>query len=91
MKLIYIVGMEHSGTTLTDKYVGQQLNASSLGEIKGFCDVEHMGNYLRTWGDYPDAKMCSCESEWQHCEFWGDILSLAGCNSDAPLLSKYEA
>lgn len=91
MKLIYIVGLEHSGTTVTDKYIGQQLNALSLGEIKGFFDVDHMENYLRTWGDYPDARMCSCQSEWQDCAFWGELYPLAGCNSNETLLAKYSA
>lgn len=91
MKYIYIAGLEHSGTTLTDHLLSQQPGAIGLGEIASFFSADHMAWYLRQWGANDDAMICSCGRDWEHCEFWGDIIGLCGLYSDQSLREKYGA
>lgn len=89
MKVIYIAGLEHSGTTLTDHLLSSHPNILGLGEISSFFSPEHMKRYIDKWGSYPDAILCSCGRDWRKCEFWGDIVDLCGLHSDGSMLSKY--
>lgn len=90
MKLIYIAGLEHSGTTLTDYLLGTYPSAISLGEISAFFSPSHMRSYITKWNSAPDARLCSCRSKWKKCEFWKPILGLSGLYSDEPIIEKYK-
>ena len=89
MKYIYILGLEHSGTTLTDYLVSGLPNAIGLGEIHSYFDPKHMQNYMAQWGDQPDVTLCSCMQEWDDCKFWSGLQNLNGLNSNAPMAEKY--
>ncbi len=90
MKLLYLVGLEHSGTTLVSHLLGQHEAFLALGEIAAFFSSSHMQQYMDTWGDHEDVSLCSCGEDWQDCEFWGDLIGLAGHHSESGLLSKYK-
>lgn len=89
MKLLYIGGLEHSGTTLTEQLLSSHSRSLSLGEIASFFSPSHMKAYLRAWGDHDDVRRCSCGSDWEDCSFWGQLTHLNGLNSDLPLDEKY--
>ena len=91
MKLIYIAGLEHSGTTLTSHLLSQHPNCLGLGEIASFFSTAHMKQYMKRWGKYPDVSLCSCGKTWRECEFWKSLVHLCGLNSDLPMLKKYKS
>ncbi len=89
MKLVYILGLEHSGTTLTDHLLSSQPNVIGLGEVSSYFSPSHMRYYLKECGDLDDHDICSCGSQWSKCEFWSSLNHLNGGFSDLPLESKY--
>ena len=48
-----------------------------------------MQQYMKKWGDYSDVRLCSCGSDWDDCEFWGDVKEINGLVSDSSLEVKY--
>jgi hypothetical protein len=91
MKLIYVAGIEHCGSTLTDHLLSRHPDAVGLGEVASFFSPPHMKLYLQQWGEFPDARMCSCGKSWTDCEVWGALVHLNGAVSEAPLIEKYTA
>jgi hypothetical protein len=91
MKLLYVAGIEHCGSTLTDYLLSRRANTVGLGEVQQFFSPSHMQAYIRKWTGAPDFRLCSCGSDWNDCEFWGPLRHLHGCSSDAPLATKYSA
>lgn len=89
MKLLFIAGLEHSGTTLTDQLLSSHHRVLSLGEIASFLSPDRMTKYMKAWGGYPDVTMCSCGRNWKDCEFWGELIDLNGLHSTLPLKEKY--
>lgn len=89
MKILYIGGLEHSGTTLTEQLLSSHPFSVSLGEIASFFSPSRMHAYFREWGDCDDVRRCSCGRVWEHCEFWGPIIHLCGTRSNQPLVNKY--
>lgn len=89
MKLVYILGLEHSGTTLTDHLLSSQQDVIGLGEVASYFSSKHMRHYLEHWGDLDDHNMCSCGNDWLTCEFWAPLSHLNGVMSELPLESKY--
>ena len=90
MKIIYVVGLEHSGSTLTDHLLSSHPRILGLGEIASFFSPPHMKRYMNKWGGYPETSSCSCENDWEQCDFWGKIFDLCGLNSKTPMISKYK-
>ncbi len=90
MKFIYIAGIEHSGTTLTEQLLGSHPHVLSLGEINSFFSTSHMRNYMARWGSHDDVSMCSCGEEWSQCAFWAERTHLNGLNSTLPAREKYQ-
>ncbi|MGC5197281.1 hypothetical protein [Aphanothece microscopica] len=91
MKFIYIVGLEHSGTTLTNHLLSAHPKVLGLGEVSQFFSPGHMNNYVAQWGGYQGATLCSCLEDWNQCEFWRNMIDLCGLNSNIPLVSKYKS
>ncbi len=89
MKLIYIAGLEHSGTTVTSQLLSQNPGFLALGEIGQFFSPAHMAQYMAKWGTYSDVNICSCGSTWNDCDFWAGINYLNGLLSDRPPVEKY--
>lgn len=90
MKVLYIVGLEHSGTTLTDHVLSSHPKTIGLGEISAFFSPSHMQQYMNRWRDYSDVTLCSCAKDWSECEFWGELIDLCGLNSTNAMIDKYK-
>ena len=89
MKYIYIVGLEHSGTTLVNHLIAQHNDAIGLGEVSSFFSPKHMCDYMERWGNCADVRLCSCCKDWDKCDFWGEVIELNGLQSDCLLKDKY--
>ncbi len=61
LKVIYILGASHSGTTLTAMVLGALPDVSTIGELK----LSHLGD--------PEHYSCSCGSLIRACPFWRDV------------------
>lgn len=88
MKYLYILGLEHSGTTLTDHLLSAHPKITGLGEIANFFSPERMSHYLSKWQCYDDHDICSCGQHWNNCDFWGALQSLSGAVSSKPTVEK---
>lgn len=91
MRYIFITGLEHSGTTLTDFLLSKVPDSIGLGEVASFFDPGHMQNYMQRWGQYDDVRLCSCKADWADCEFWQELEHLNGLNSTLPMAAKYKS
>ena len=89
MKLLYVAGLEHSGTTLLSHLLGASGPVLVLGEVGRFFSPAGMHAYVQRWRDYPDHRTCSCGQEWDRCPFWSELVGLNGLNSELPLAQKY--
>ena len=91
MKYVFIAGLEHSGTTLTDDLLSRRCAGLGLGEVAGFLSPEHVGRYLERWGRYPDARSCSCGASWTDCPFWSPLRPYWGLEPAPPRERRYAA
>jgi hypothetical protein len=57
MKIVYIAGRPHSGSTILDIILGNSSEIVSVGELSS--------------GIKKDDPVCSCDNEIEKCEFWG--------------------
>lgn len=62
MKIVYIVGAGHSGTTIFDLLVGANEDCFSCGELLNMLD------------GYREKGYCSCNVELCQCEFWSQVV-----------------
>jgi hypothetical protein len=77
MKIIYIAGLYHTGSTLMDLTLGNLPKVIGLGEIyKG----------LREGFE----EMCSCGQLTKDCPFWGDIQKFLREKKDLDIQAKYD-
>lgn len=94
MKVVYILGLEHSGTTLTDQLLSGCSGVVGLGEVAGYFSLSHMQHYHERWGHLPDAYQCSCGQPFDACVFWQHLQKYSGRNSNASVnasvLEKYD-
>ncbi len=93
MKLIYILGLEHSGTTLIDHLLSGAEGVVGLGEVANYFSVEHMRQYHSRWGEFPEAYQCSCDSAQEDCPLWSELSQYSGngVEQHAPISEKYSA
>ncbi len=71
-RLIYIVGLGGSGTTLISLLLNQMENVLSLGEIEASLRAIRQ--------DQIDKDSCTCGKTMQDCQFWGAIIKQAGAS-----------
>lgn len=65
IKLVFIAGAVHSGTTLLGSIVGSSAGAVYVGEIKQYA--------RRLNKDRHALRVCTCGSRFESCPFWGDV------------------
>ncbi len=75
MKVVFILGSGHSGTTLLDLLLSQHPDAIGLGEVLRFMKG-HKKNYEHT------CDVCSCGTSLSQCNFWSALVSLEGSGRD---------
>lgn len=72
MKLLYVIAMGHSGSTLLDCILGTHHMIHSSGELR------YLGWQLyrssEVGSGYKDA-ICSCHNSFQECEFWSEVFN----------------
>ncbi|MBZ0087665.1 MAG: sulfotransferase [Thermomonas sp.] len=90
MKVIYIAGLGHSGTTLLNQLLTQSSATISLGEVAVMFSPEHMNAYKAKWGHTTDYCLCSCGKKWSECKFWSELEHLSGLKSSLPVPEKYK-
>lgn len=91
MKIIYILGLEHSGTTLTDCLLSSAKGAIGLGEVANFFSRSHMAQYHQKWGKLDDAYLCSCGAHLSHCDFWRTVCDVSGLTGEGHLIEQYSS
>jgi len=64
-KIIYVVGLSHSGSTVLDMLLTTQGNAIGLGQV---------WTVLREDPERSRARQCSCGASAPECELWGPVL-----------------
>lgn len=69
IKVIYILGAGHSGSTLLDLMLGSHSSIESLGEIKNFSAYMGSGSRLSD-----DQKRCTCGVHVRECLYWQRML-----------------
>lgn len=77
VKIIYILGWGHSGSTLLDLVIGSSPNVMSLGEIIFF-------NYYRDRIRHHKVLRpfdCTCGQPFHDCPFWSRLLALPGAGA----------
>jgi hypothetical protein len=71
VKVLYIVGMGRSGSTIL---------ANSLGEVDGFFSA---GEICYMWrNNLVENRLCGCGAPFRECEVWGRVLERAFGGSD---------
>ncbi|ADI74110.1 hypothetical protein Metev_1241 [Methanohalobium evestigatum Z-7303] len=65
LKVIYIMGSGHTGSTLLDLCIGAHPKIQSCGEFK-----PHL-----FWGNYQKNKLCGCGISSQSCPFWSQVIN----------------
>ena len=64
IKLIYIAGTGHSGTTLISLIIGSSKNCLPLGEL----------HFLQEYKKSSKKFLCDCGKPLEQCEFWSKIV-----------------
>lgn len=89
MKYLYVLGLEHSGSTLLSQLVSNLPDCMSLGEVTHFLSASHMQDHARRWGKEVGYGRCSCGAQWRDCPFWGPRYALCGLESAGAREDKY--
>jgi len=72
VKVIYVVGVGHSGSTLLDLLLGSHSRIESLGEMEEF------DRYMSREPSIRDARRtCTCGARYKECEFWRKVTGAA--------------
>lgn len=86
IKVIYIVGTTHSGSTLLDMIIGSSPEAFSMGEL-AFYNI-YRNKLKRRTGNVEPTYTCGCRKEHQDCEFWNLVRMSEGVNIRKNFSSK---
>jgi hypothetical protein len=70
VRVLYIVGWGHSGSTLLDLAVGAAPNAVSVGEVIFFNFFRDRQRHAKILNEL----VCTCGSRFDSCEFWTRVL-----------------
>jgi len=84
IKVLYIAGLGHSGSTLIDLILGSSKNAFSLGEIEFFEDYYFERKKLKNVC-HP-SNNCLCGKNLKKCKFWSPIINDDRINSLFPYI-----
>jgi len=69
IKIIYIEGLGHSGSTLLDILLGSSKKITATGELKNISKVFFTGK-------------CTCGKKYINCEFWSSVNNILKHNYD---------
>lgn len=74
MKLVYVISMGHSGSTLLDCILGTHPEFISSGEMTYLnWQLERTKNIKPT---VKEQNICTCERDFRDCSFWSEVFSV---------------
>jgi hypothetical protein len=71
IKLIYILGTGHNGSTILDLLIGSSKEVFTTGELFFYNLYKSDSSYKKTGSKY----LCTCKKEFIDCDFWKKIIS----------------
>jgi hypothetical protein len=89
VRYLFIAGLEHSGTTLTEDLLARRTGGVGLGEVAAMFSPPLMERYLARWGSLPDSQLCSCGEAWSSCPVWGPLASAWDPRSELPRIERH--
>ena len=89
VKYVYVLGLEHSGTTLVSSLAAAGDDAVALGEVSHFLSPDTLRAYRQRWGDQGEAIKCSCGETWWTCDFWSPIEAAWDLQRGLSRLERY--
>jgi len=84
MRIVYIAGLGHSGSTILDMALGCNKQIVGLGEVLQV--IKATADELET--NY-DSLRCACGQTFNQCDFWKDAKKILRGNSHRSLEEKY--
>jgi hypothetical protein len=87
LKLIFIAGLGHSGSTLMDLILGAQENMTGLGEVDVFINQEKRETYVNRFDKYP----CTCGKVPSECPIWGPFKNTLNENEELSYADLYRS
>ncbi len=82
-KLLYIISMGHSGSTLLDMLCGTIPGVFSLGEV-----IHLPWQLYRDENAEDNQTLCSCGKHFTDCEFWKHVIFEAGVESNTDIYKQ---
>lgn len=86
MKIVYICGLGHSGSTILDMALGAHPCIVGLGEVNQVLKAEKADFQSQEFTDI----LCSCGHNMQGCLFWSKVRDNILQSEPTSLTSKYE-
>ena len=74
-RIVFVTGLEHSGTTLLAYYLSGSRAVTVLGEAHTLLDDDARGRFFARWGQFNDAELCSCGTRHRHCPIWSETVA----------------
>lgn len=88
MRIVYIAGLGHSGSTILDLVLGCNEKVVGLGEVSSV--IKSNGSELQSHTKYNDI-FCSCGKIINECEFWGKAKEkLIECSCPTSYYDRYK-
>lgn len=81
IKIIYLIGTGHSGSTLLDIILGAHPQGAAVGEMIG----------ISRWLKHEEKTDCSCGQNLKNCEFWSDVFASWGNREGKRGISEYSS
>lgn len=74
MKVVYILALGHSGSTLLDCILGTHSNFISSGELKHL--QWQLYRTLDKKATVENQDICTCEKDFRECDYWSEVFSI---------------
>lgn len=74
-RVIFIAGLEHSGTTLLAFQMSRHRPVIVLGETYMLLEDDARRSFFARWGQFDDADLCSCGKRHRHCPIWAPMVA----------------
>jgi len=84
-KILFIAGLEHSGSTLLDILLSSHPQAVGMGEIHPLIDKENRKRILKN----AHERLCSCGLPFLDCPIWSSYLNFVKKHDDLSYGKKY--
>lgn len=76
IRVLYILGSGHSGSTLLDCILGNNPNVFSVGELSFYNVIKNHIPHAKT--KHRKGDFCACGEKMSNCSFWKRIIKIDG-------------